>query len=366
MNARLPLLVLLALSTAGLAAPEKPAAPAPQRRMRPPDFPVDAAKRAALVQGIFDELRAKYVFPERLDAASAELKQRWGTPGFASLDHAHALVDRINEDLHDVFHDGHLRLMLAAALPPGMLGGDPDKVDPEQDKQQKAFERSIHYGVVRAEILPGNIGYLELSGFASLGPGQTQAYADAMGFVRETDSLIVDVRQNGGGDGDSVGQLVAYFLERPALLQTELFRTSGKPRAHEHFSAASVPGPKYGTSRDVFVLTAKRTFSAAEEFAYDLQTQKRAIIVGESTGGGANHNRMERVADVFALSIPYGTVKNAVTGTNWEGVGVRPDVAASAADALQVAQRLALEKQLAKEPDPDRRPRLQRRLDELK
>src|SRR5690242_8006998 len=82
----------------------------PHPRPVGPDFAVSAEQREALVKGIVDELRDKYVFPERLDAAVTELQRRWSDDDFRRLDHAHALVERINADLRDLFHDGHLSL----------------------------------------------------------------------------------------------------------------------------------------------------------------------------------------------------------------------------------------------------------------
>lgn len=337
------------------------AAAAPAQGQRPPDFAVSPEKREALIQAIEAELRDKYVFPERLDEAFGRLRPKWSSADFRKLDHALPLLERMNADLQDVFHDRHLNLSLASTKPPGMFG-DPEKADPKQLEQLQAFERLVHYGVVRAEILPGNVGVLELRNFSSKSPGQSKAYAAAMTFLGETDALIVDLRQNGGGDGEAVADLVGYLLDQRTLLQREELRGVG---AREQWSAATVEGPRYGMTRDVFVLTSKRSFSAAEEFAYDLQTQKRATIVGEASGGGANHNRFARVAQDFALSIPYGTVKNAVTGKNWEGTGVQPDLAVKAEDALKVAHRTAVERRLPRETDPRRKERLVRLVADL-
>lgn len=362
-----PLLVLaLAFSSCSSAF-----ASGPQRR---PDFPVTSEQRAALVQGIFDELRSKYVFPERLDAAFAILAPRWTPEKLKGFGRAGPLLERLNADLTEVFHDGHLSVSPAEGIPDGMFG-DPDAPDPAADAQMKAMEKSFHYGLVRAEVLRGNVGYLEIKAFASASPGQAQAYADAMAFVRDTEALILDVRGNGGGDGESVADLVGYLLEKKTLLQEETFRIGGAVKTSGHFSKEPVTGPRYGTARPVFVLTAGRckdpkehgcaTFSAAEELAYDLQTQKRATVVGEPSGGGANHNRFERIAKDFAISIPYGTVKNPVTGTNWEGTGVQPDVRVPAKSALATAHRLAVEKVLAVEANPDRKAQLTHLLAEL-
>src|SRR5437868_613593 len=86
-------------------------------RMRVPDFPVSDQEREALVHQIDAQLRDKYLFPERLDTALHELHQRWQTDDFRGLDHAVALIKRMNKDFHDVFHDRHLFLRPATALP---------------------------------------------------------------------------------------------------------------------------------------------------------------------------------------------------------------------------------------------------------
>ncbi|MFL5410891.1 MAG: S41 family peptidase [Myxococcales bacterium] len=307
---------------------------------RPPDFAVPAAQRTELVGAVLEHLRQYYVFPERLASAEPRLRARWESDDFRKLDRAYAIADRINDDLRDVFHDGHLNLHLAGPLPPQFFD-DPDNPDPKTVAEGEEFDRRMHYGVGKVEVFPDGIGYLEMKGFAAKTRGQEKAYAAAMTQLADSRALVIDLRANGGGDGDSVADLVGYFLDKKTLLQWDVER-SGKQR--EHFSAEKVDGPRYGQKRPVYVLTSNRTFSAAEECAYDLQTQKRATIVGEHTGGGANHNRFFRVANDFALSVPYMTTKNAVTGKNWEGTGVLPDVPVPAADALTTAQRLAKEK----------------------
>ena len=101
----------------------------------------------------------------------------------------------------------------------------------------------------------------------------------------------------------------------------------------------------------MYVLTSNRTFSAAEEFTYNLQSQKRATIVGETTGGGAHPTRGFRVSDHFGVGVPFARSINPVTKTNWEGTGVKPDVAVPADQALLTAHLLALKKAATKYAD---------------
>ena len=98
-----------------------------------------------------------------------------------------------------------------------------------------------------------------------------------------------------------------------------------------------------------------RTFSGGEEFAYDMQTHKLATIVGEVTGGGAHPGEMLAIPGGFTAFIPQGRAINPITKTNWEGTGVKPDVAVAADKALATAHLAALRKVLESERDPMRR-----------
>ena len=102
-----------------------------------------------------------------------------------------------------------------------------------------------------------------------------------------------------------------------------------------------VPGRRFGSSKPLYILTSRRTFSAAEAFAYNLQALGRATIVGEVTGGGAHPFEYRRVHPHFAVDLPEGKSVNPITGTNWEGVGVKPDVPVPPDEALSRALELA-------------------------
>src|SRR5262249_31347733 len=117
---------------------------------------------------------------------------------------------------------------------------------------------------------------------------------------------------------------------------------------------------------DVYVLTSARTFSAAEEFTYNLQAQKRATVVGETTGGGAHPGGTRPINEHFAMFVPTGRAINPITKTNWEGTGVKPDVAADADEALAKAHELAVKKLLANTEDDEVRRWIQMDLDRSK
>ncbi|MBS0319940.1 MAG: S41 family peptidase, partial [Proteobacteria bacterium] len=209
------------------------------------------------------------------------------------------------------------------------------------------------YGIARVERLPGNVGYLDLRGF---GPAEFtgEAYTAALSLLAGTDAMIVDLRHNGGGDPSAV----AYFM-------SHFFATGDRRHLNDIYSRPTDRTDQFWTvpvkvhyTRPVYVLTSKHTFSGGEECAYDFQTQKRATLVGETTGGGANPGDMVALVDDFVVFIPTGRAINPITRTNWEHVGVKPDVPMDAAQAKQYAYATILRAQVAAAKDPEARDEL--------
>jgi C-terminal processing protease CtpA/Prc len=222
--------------------------------------------------------------------------------------------------------------------------------------------RSLNYGFERAERLPGNIGYLDLRAFMDAREGGATAAA-AMAFLANTNALIVDIRRNGGGGPEMVALVSSYLFDERVHLNSLYWREGD--RTDQFWTTDWVPGPRFGGSRPVYVLTSGETFSAAEEFAYNLQTRKRATIVGETTGGGAHPGGPARLTEHFRLFIPRGRAINPVTGDNWEGRGVKPDVPVPATDALRTARVLAMRERLSQVKDAELKGELERLLREL-
>jgi len=162
-----------------------------------------------------------------------------------------------------------------------------------------------------------------------------------MGFLAYSDAIIFDLRENGGGQPAMVTLIASYLFDEPTHLIDIYNRKENSTT--QNWTLSYLPGPRLA-KQPAFVLTSKRTFSGAEEFAFDLKHQKRAVIVGETTGGGAHPVSGHTVADYFMIGVPFAKSLDPVTKTNWEGTGVEPDVKVPAADALATAEKLALEK----------------------
>jgi retinol-binding protein 3 len=160
-----------------------------------------------------------------------------------------------------------------------------------------------------------------------------------------------------------VAAVCSYLLPADVLINKFYWRPQNR---WDEFRTGAVSGRHYGTTRPVYVLTSDQTFSGAEEFAYDVQTQQRGEVVGDTTGGGAHPGGMRRVTEHFGVWVPSGRAVNPVTGTNWEGVGVRPDVPVVASEALRTAHLRALERLLGAEPDKEHQTVLRRVIDEVR
>jgi C-terminal processing protease CtpA/Prc len=252
----------------------------------------------------------------------------------------------LTADLQSVSKDKHLRVRFS----PNVIPVRKEKTEPtEAEKAEfERFNRRVNFGFEKVERMQGNIGYIDLRGFNDPEAG-ADTVAAAMNFVANTDALIFDLRQNGGGDPAMVALICSYlFGDQPVHLNDLYWRKENK--TDEFWTKASVAGRKYG-ARDVYVLTSSRTFSGAEEFSYNLKNLKRATVIGETTGGGAHPGGMVRLSDHFGAFVPIGRAISPITRTNWEGTGVEPDIKVPKEQALKTAYLIALKRSLERVTD---------------
>jgi C-terminal processing protease CtpA/Prc len=333
----------------------------------PPDMTMDAAARAEVIDGVLKKLNDAYVFPEVAKKMEQAIRERVQKKEYDSVTSALELAQTLTTHLQDVSHDKHLRVNYSHdPILPESARREPS---PEERERYLSFLRSINFGFEKVERLSGNVGYLDLRGFLDADLGGETVVA-AMNFLANTDALIVDLRHNGGGSPAMVALISSYLFNEPTHLN-DLYWREGE-ETHQWWTAPYVPGKRYG-NKDVYILTSNRTFSAAEEFTYNLKNLKRATIVGETTGGGAHPGGPSRVNSHFAVWVPRGRAINPISKTNWEGTGVEPDVKVPAREALKTAHIAAINKIVEKTFDQRRKDQLkeaaqtlQKELDELK
>jgi C-terminal processing protease CtpA/Prc len=313
-----------------------------------------AGERAAIIQGIVKELNTSYIDAEKARKLEPVLRRA----DFGKADSEEAFAKSVTAMMQDVTKDPHLRLMYRAAPAPERT--DTDRA--AAVAQQQAAMREDNYGIERVERLPGNIGYLKTRYFAPAAESGA-AIGAAMTLLTNTDALIIDLRENGGGTTDAVPLLASYFFNERTHI-ADLYTREGNV-TEQQWTNPAVPGSRFGPEKEVYILTSKETFSAAEGLSFALKNLKRAMIVGETTRGGAHPSRFKPINARLALLVPNSTARDPVTLKDWEGVGVAPDVAVPAADALTRAQILILDKLRARKQAPEVQADIQKRLEEL-
>lgn len=312
----------------------------------PGDIVLDADAIEAVLGALVTQLDA-YVFPEVAEKIQDDIEQRLESGGYGDIGGGQQLADTLTAQLQQMSGDRNLRLHFSPAPLPHI---EPD-VTPsaEEIARQHQASRRRNFDINRVERLPGNVGYIQLFSFE---PPEFagESLAAAMTLVAHTDALIFDLRYNQGGSPATVALLCSYlFPAHPPIHLNDLY-WSETDETHQWWTVPYVPGQRY-LDKPVFALTSPETFSAAEEFAYNLQVQKRGAVVGETTRGGANPGRGFRLHDHFWVFMPTGQAINPVTGKNWDGTGVIPTVKVPAETALDTAHLMALNHLLEAGPE---------------
>lgn len=294
--------------------------------------PLNPADRAEALAGAATLLEQRYVDPGRGRQLARQLRRqgsRWD-----QISDPRAFAEAVTGWLRAASGDGHLGLSYSREPIPEQDG----EAAFAASEMERWYGPQVNHGVERIERLEGNIMLLDLRVFPPATMG-ADVIAAAMTVVAQGDALILDLRRNGGG-AETANLITGYLLDEGGL---PLSGTYDRPRnvTRANTSPAWVPGRRFGGRKPLYILTSRRTFSAAEAVAYDLQALRRAVIVGERTGGGAHPYEIRRVHRHFALDLPEGRSINPITGGNWQGVGVRPDVEVPADQALERALELA-------------------------
>ena len=301
------------------------------------DFPIDAATRQMVINQLSATLTANYFDVSLAANMSSSITAKAAAGGYDSITSALTLAQALTSDMRAISHDKHLFVASSAAALPSTPAGP--------SRQEADY---FNENMTAVQRLPGNIGYLRLSSFDPAAFLKDRL-TSAMNFLAGTDGLLIDLRDNPGGDSSGYTLLASYFLGPDPVDLNDTICDRGCPpsvgpavgNVIHQTTVSDIGGTSYG-AKPVYVLTSSGTFSAAEAFTYALQARGRAFVVGEVTGGGAHPTQFIQLNSHFQASIPYAHTVNPVTGTSWEGVGVQPDLAVSADLAQPAAQLAAL------------------------
>jgi hypothetical protein len=292
------------------------------------------ASNEDLVRRAAAHVRGRYIFADKGEVAAAALEERLAQGAYAGLDEP-ALCAALTDDLRAACPDRHLRVVHRADARAEHEGDEWD--DAQLIAGYWAEARIANHGLRRVERLDGNVGYIDLR---TIDEAEQTAptLAAAMALVQHTGALLLDLRRNQGGAPSGVAFLCSHFFEPEPVHLNDVHE---RDKVQQFWTYPHLPGSRY-LDRPVFVLTSDLTFSGAEEIAYNLQQLKRATVIGETTRGGAHPVGQFWVGPHISIRVPTARSVNPVSGTNWEGVGVTPDVPTTADEAFPEAYRRAL------------------------
>jgi tetratricopeptide (TPR) repeat protein len=292
----------------------------------------DKAYKVKVLQKIASLLEAEYVIPEMAKKHAEEFKKKYESGSYDSYTNPKKFAEKITVDLISITKDKHINFRLIESSDIG-------------EKPEGSLHHPIRYhrlgirenkGFAKLEWIEGDIGYLDIRRFYYFSDVRDMAIA-AMRILSNANAIIIDLRENGGGSGE---YLSSYFLEHPTQLTSWYSREDDF--LEEYWTYKDI-GVERLTDVPLFLLTSQRTFSAAESFAYDMKVRERATIIGESTKGGAHSVDLFKIDDRFEIYIPTARAINPITGGNWEGTGVIPDISVPPESALETAIELAKE-----------------------
>jgi len=292
----------------------------------------DEAYKVEALQKIANLLGTKYVFPEMAKKYAEEFKKKYESGRYDSYTNPKKFAAQVTADLISITKDKHIYFRVIESSDVG-------------EKPESSLHHPIRYhrlgikennGFSKLEWIEGNIGYLDIRRFYYISDVRDMVNA-TMRILSNADAIIIDLRENGGGSGD---YLSSYFLKHPTQLNSWYSREDD---FLQEFWTVKEIGVERLTDVPLFLLTSQRTFSASESFAYDMKVRERAIIIGESTKGGAHSVDLYKIDDQFEIYISTARAINPITGGNWEGTGVIPDVPVQEESALDTAIELAKE-----------------------
>ncbi len=271
------------------------------------------------------------------------LYERLASGDYDEISSTETFVDSLTVAMRSISKDDHIRIRYR---PDGYFKSDGSEyMNDEGWKTSLAQEEYFNFDFVKVERLLGNIGYLRFNQFRDADQAGATAIA-ALNFLAYCDALIIDLRTNGGGDPSMIQLISSYFFDEPRHLNSFYIRRSDSTQ--EFWTHADVKGPRM-SDVEIFVIISKHTFSAAEEFAYNLKHMGRATLIGQTTAGGAHHSEFHNIEHLnIELKVPYAMAVNPITGTNWEGVGVIPNIEASYAESYDIAYLEAAKRVRAK------------------
>ncbi|WP_420553557.1 S41 family peptidase [Tenacibaculum aiptasiae] len=286
--------------------------------------------RKEIIKSIQENLLESYVDLELSYKMIAELSKNIKAKKYSQIINPFVFSRTLTEDLQNISKDYHLKVRFEPKRIAQKKLMVSEGMQQEIQRRKMMKMREINYGFKELKILNGNIGYLNLQLFADTKHSKNIVNS-AMTFLNNTNAMIIDLRNNRGGVPSMMQLLSSYFFDKKPVLLSNFYERKNNTKT-QLYSLTNLKGNRY--KKPVYVLTSKNTFSAAEAFTYTLKYLGKVTVVGEVTKGGANRTKRINLNDEFTISVPYIKPIHPKTKTNWEGVGVIPNIKTTKKDAF--------------------------------
>ncbi|WP_066405920.1 S41 family peptidase [Flavisolibacter tropicus] len=296
-------------------------------------------QRDQTIDSVLKVVTERYVFPDMAKKMEAYVRKQQAAKAYDAITDGQQFAARLTQDLRTINNDKHINIEYSPEAIPPEEERELMTIPPAEKEGYAQMMKHLNYGIRKVDVLKGNIGYLDFE-FMCSPEFAGDTYAAAMNYLAHTGALIIDLRNCGGSmSPDAIPFLCSYFFENPVHLVDWYWRKNNAVK--QAWTYSYVSGKKY-LDKPIYILTSNKTFSGAEEMAYDLQNLKRATIIGQPSGGGANPGGFLRVTDHFRMFVPIGQAISPITKTNWEGVGVKPDTLINTKLALTKAHMMGI------------------------
>ena len=302
---------------------------------------INENEKREIVQLISENLLETYLDLDVAKEMTSVLKSNIKSNKYTSIKNPDEFSKIVTLDLQKVSKDLHLKVNFEPKKIARKKRVMPEEMKIEREKMMAMRMAEINYGFTEVKVLNGNIGYLNLRMFVDIKYGREAATA-AMSFLNNTNAIIIDLRTNGGGVPSMMQLLSSYFTDAKPVLLSNFYERKTNSET-QLYTFETIDGKRM-TNKPLYILTSKKTFSAAEAFTYTLKHLDKAVVVGEITKGGANRTKSINLNNDFSISVPYIKSIHPVTKSNWEGVGVQPTIETAENDAFVIAYIDAIHK----------------------
>ena len=314
-------------------------------------------KLASAIEHFCDSLKANCIKEESAAQMADGLRKKFLKGDYERIYEEDDFAQAVSQDLQAISHNRHV-FVLAKPPPDDAEADNSSKLVHNDGERIKELEAS-NFGFGELRTPQKGTAYLDIRSFENpkeFLAGKPLARDFALATLKQIvdskpEALIIDLRHHSGGSVYMSELVLSHFMEEGLPLTG--FEYKVPPQGEElrsfplepcqTWSYEQLPKDQRLLDVPIYVLTSHDTFSAGEDIACHLKERSHTTLIGETTGGGGDPNKLFDAGE-FLIAMPVGFAK-VPYGPSWEGVGVSPHIQIEKGqDAQIIANRLIAER----------------------